>query len=258
MRVVADLAERYSFGELRVSHEQNLISPMCRKSIARRLENPEGQRHGDTQRRLADRHHRLPGRRFLLTANARSIPIANQIQARFDDWDYLHDLGEIQLNISGCMNSRGHHHVAHLGILGVDKDGKEWYQISLGGSDGTHLGGFSPSIGKIIGPSFAADKIVDAVQTIIPPTSTSARATNCSSTACAVSASRRSKPRSMVIEKCVKKEFKIHYELYFESTRRAGRLTLIRLSEGENPESVTVPAGQHIVPLAVWQATVIC
>lgn len=79
----------------------------------------------------------------------------------------MYDLGDIQLNISGCMNSCGHHHVAHLGILGVDKDGKEWYQISLGGSDGTHLGGFSPSIGKIIGPSFAAEKIVDAVEKII-------------------------------------------------------------------------------------------
>ena len=108
-----------------------------------------------------------PGGDFCSLANAKSIPIANAIQTRFNDWDYLHDLGEIQLNISGCMNSCGHHHVAHIGILGVDKDGKEWYQISLGGSDGTHLGGFVPSIGKVIGPSFAAENIVDAVETII-------------------------------------------------------------------------------------------
>ena len=168
MRVVADLAERYSFGELRVSHEQNLIlADVPQKHLLDVWQTLKDNGMATPNVGLLTDIIACPGGDFCSLANARSIPIANQIQARFDDWDYLHDLGEIQLNISGCMNSCGHHHVAHLGILGVDKDGKEWYQISLGGSDGTHLGGFSPSIGKIIGPSFAADKIVDAVQTII-------------------------------------------------------------------------------------------
>ena len=168
MRVVADLADQYSFGELRVSHEQNLILADVRQKdlydVWLTLKN-NGMATPNVG--LLTDIIACPGGDFCSLANARSIPIANEIQARFDDWDYLHDLGEIQLNISGCMNSCGHHHVAHLGILGIDKDGKEWYQVSLGGSDGTHLGGFSPSIGKIIGPSFSADKIVEAVSTII-------------------------------------------------------------------------------------------
>ena len=168
MRVVADLAERYSFGELRISHEQNLVlADVPQKDLLDVWQTLKDNGMATPNVGLLTDIIACPGGDFCSLANARSIPIANAIQARFNDWDYLYDLGDIQLNISGCMNSCGHHHVAHLGILGVDKDGKEWYQISLGGSDGTHLGGFSPSIGKIIGPSFAAEKIVDAVEKII-------------------------------------------------------------------------------------------
>ena len=168
MRVVADLAERYSFGELRISHEQNLVlADVPQKDLLNVWQTLKDNGMATPNVGLLTDIIACPGGDFCSLANARSIPIANAIQTRFNDWDYLYDLGDIQLNISGCMNSCGHHHVAHLGILGVDKDGKEWYQISLGGSDGTHLGGFSPSIGKIIGPSFAAEKIVDAVEKII-------------------------------------------------------------------------------------------
>ena len=168
MRVVADLADRYSFGELRISHEQNLVlADVPQKELLNVWQTLKDNGMATPNVGLLTDIISCPGGDFCSLANARSIPVANAIQARFDNWDYLYDLGDIQLNISGCMNSCGHHHVAHLGILGVDKDGKEWYQISLGGSDGTHLGGFSPSIGKIIGPSFAAEKIVDAVETII-------------------------------------------------------------------------------------------
>ena len=168
MRVVADLADAYSFGELRVSHEQNLIlADVPQKDLLNVWQTLKTHGMATPNVGLLTDIIACPGGDFCSLANAKSIPIANAIQTRFNDWDYLHDLGEIQLNISGCMNSCGHHHVAHIGILGVDKDGKEWYQISLGGSDGTHLGGFVPSIGKVIGPSFAAENIVDAVETIV-------------------------------------------------------------------------------------------
>ena len=99
---------------------------------------------------------------FCSLANAKSIPIANDIQKRFDDLDYLHDLGDISLNISGCMNSCGHHHVGNIGILGVDKDGQEWYQVTLGGEQG-----LDAAIGKVIGPSFFAEDMPDVIAKVI-------------------------------------------------------------------------------------------
>jgi sulfite reductase (NADPH) hemoprotein beta-component len=111
----------------------------------------------DLQHRHAHRHDCLPGRDLCALANARSIPIAAAITERFDDLDELHDIGDIDLHISGCINSCGHHHSGHIGILGVDKDGQEWYQVSLGGADGSTLSGPSTA-GKIIGPSFAATR----------------------------------------------------------------------------------------------------
>ena len=104
-----------------------------------------------------------PGLDFCSLANARSIPIAAQINERFDDLDYLYDLGEIQLKMSGCMNGCGHHSVGHIGILGVDKSGEEWYQITLGGS----TGGQDASLGEVIGPSVAYDEVVDTIERII-------------------------------------------------------------------------------------------
>jgi sulfite reductase (NADPH) hemoprotein beta-component len=107
-----------------------------------------------------------PGGDFCALANARSIPVAEQITERFADLDEQYDIGDIDLHISGCINSCGHHHSGHIGILGVDKDGAEWYQLTLGGSDGTLPSGASVP-GKVIGPSFAADEIADAIEAVI-------------------------------------------------------------------------------------------
>ena len=103
-----------------------------------------------------------PGGDFCSLANAKSIPIAEAIQRRFDDLDYLFDLGPIDLNISGCMNACGHHHVGHIGILGVDKSGSEWYQVSIGGSQGNDA-----VLGKVIGPSFAQHEMADVIEKLI-------------------------------------------------------------------------------------------
>jgi sulfite reductase (NADPH) hemoprotein beta-component len=166
--LVADLSERYGFGQVRVSHEQNLILPdvrvdqllaLWREARAAGLATPNIGLLTDI---IA-----CPGGDFCSLANAKSIPLAQAIQARFDDLDYLHDLGEINVNISGCMNSCGHHHVGHIGILGVDKDGDEWYQISIGGADGSAAGGGRNAIGRIIGPSFAQEQVSDVVQRLI-------------------------------------------------------------------------------------------
>jgi sulfite reductase (NADPH) hemoprotein beta-component len=136
MDAIADLADRYSFGELRVSHEQNLILADVRQRDLQRCGARRGARPRDAQHRPAHQHHRCPGGDFCSLANAKSIPVAQAIQERFDDLDYLHDIGELDLNISGCMNACGHHHVGHIGILGVDKNGEEWYQIEIGGNQG--------------------------------------------------------------------------------------------------------------------------
>ncbi len=168
MDLVADWAERYGFGEIRVTHEQNLVLPdvradrlhaLWRELRAAKLATPNIGLLTDI---IA-----CPGGDFCSLANAKSIPIAQAIQRRFDDLDYLHDLGEINLNISGCMNSCGHHHVGHIGILGVDKDGAEFYQVSLGGADGSDAGHGRVGIGKIIGPSFAADDIPGVVEQLL-------------------------------------------------------------------------------------------
>jgi sulfite reductase (NADPH) hemoprotein beta-component len=168
MECVADWSERFGFGELRVSHEQNLILPDVRVSDLHALW-VEARAHG-----LAAANQGLltdiiccPGGDFCSLANAKSIPIAEAIQRRFDDLDYLHDIGDLNLNISGCMNSCGHHHAGHIGILGVDKDGAEWYQVSIGGADGSAAGRGRSAIGKVIGPSFAAEAMPDVVARII-------------------------------------------------------------------------------------------
>jgi sulfite reductase (NADPH) hemoprotein beta-component len=107
-----------------------------------------------------------PGGDFCALANARSLPIAESIALRYQDLDELFDLGEVDLHISGCMNSCGHHHSGHIGVLGVDKDGREWYQVSLGGSDGSTLSGAAVP-GKVIGPSFAASEVADVVEALL-------------------------------------------------------------------------------------------
>ena len=160
---VADLAERYSFGEVRVSHEQNLILADVRKSDLFALwQEAKKADLASANIGLITNIICCPGGDFCSLANAKSIPIAADIQSRFEDLDYEHDLGPIDLNISGCINSCGHHHVGHIGILGVDKDGSEWYQVTLGGSQGLNA-----ALGKVIGRSFAADEVAEVVAKIV-------------------------------------------------------------------------------------------
>ena len=141
MDAVADLADRYSFGELRVSHEQNLIFADVQQSELLALWGElKALGFATPNIGLLTDIICCPGGDFCSLANAKSIPIAEAIQRRFDDLDYLHDIGELDLNISGCMNACGHHHVGHIGILGVDKNGEEWYQVSIGGDQGDARG----------------------------------------------------------------------------------------------------------------------
>ncbi len=167
MDAAADLSDRYSHGELRVSHDQNLLLPWVRESDLPALyEAAKAATFATPNIGLLTDMIVCPGGDFCALANARSIPVAAEITERFQDLDELWDIGDIDLHISGCINSCGHHHSGHIGVLGVDKDGSEWYQITLGGSDGSTLSGAAVP-GKVIGPSFAADEAADAVEAVI-------------------------------------------------------------------------------------------
>ncbi len=168
MQAIARIAERYSQEEIRVTHEQNLLLPHVPK------------KHLETvwleliELGLATANVGLitniiacPGGDFCSLANAKSLPLAKAIQNKFDDLDYQHDIGEIDLNISGCINSCGHHHVGHIGILGVDKQGEEWYQITLGGNQGTNANGINAAVGKIIGPSVKQADVPHFIERLI-------------------------------------------------------------------------------------------
>ncbi len=163
----AALAERFSAGELRVTHDQNLLLPWVPAHELRALwlAAREGGFATPNIGLLTDMIA-CPGGDLCALANARSIPIAAALAERFDDLDRLHDIGDIDLHISGCINSCGHHHSGHIGILGVDKDGSEWYQLTVAGSDGSTLSGAAVP-GKVIGPSFAAEEVPDAVEAVI-------------------------------------------------------------------------------------------
>jgi sulfite reductase (NADPH) hemoprotein beta-component len=163
----ADLADRFSAGEARVTHEQNLLLPWVNASELPALWQA-AQELGLARPNIGLLTDIIacPGGDFCALANARSIPIAESITQRYQDLDELFDLGDIDLHISGCMNSCGHHHSGHIGILGVDKDGREWYQVSLGGSDGSSLSG-NATPGKVVGPSFAASEVADVVEALI-------------------------------------------------------------------------------------------
>ena len=167
MDIAADLADRFSASELRVTHEQNLLLPWVHADDLPELW--QAARAAGLARPnigLLTDMITCPGGDYCSLANARSIPIAEAITERYQDLDELHDLGEIDLHISGCINSCGHHHSGHIGILGVDKDGKEWYQVSLGGADGSLLSG--PAMpGKTVGPSFSAAEVPDVVEALI-------------------------------------------------------------------------------------------
>jgi sulfite reductase (NADPH) hemoprotein beta-component len=163
MKAVAELADVYSFGEVRVSHEQNLIlADVKQADLYAVWQQAKAIGFATPNIGLLTDIVCCPGGDFCSLANAKSIPIAEAIQRRFDDLDYLFDLGPIDLNISGCMNACGHHHVGNIGILGVDKNGAEWYQVSIGGSQGN-----AASLGKVIGPSFAQAEMADVIEKII-------------------------------------------------------------------------------------------
>jgi sulfite reductase (NADPH) hemoprotein beta-component len=163
MDAIAVLADRYSFGELRVTHEQNLVfADVLQSDLHALWTKLKALGLATPNIGLLTDIVCCPGGDFCSLANAKSIPIAEAIQRRFDDLDYLHDLGDLELNMSGCMNACGHHHVGHIGILGVDKNGDEWYQVSLGGAQGNDA-----SLGKVIGPSFAAADVPDVIVRLV-------------------------------------------------------------------------------------------
>ena len=165
--IAADLADKFSAGEARVTHDQNLVLPWVH--VDQLPELWQAARKAGFARsnvRLLTDMIACPGGDFCSLANARSLPLSEAITRRYDDMDELHDLGEVDLHISGCINSCGHHHSGHIGILGVDKDGKEWYQITLGGSDGSALSG-APVAGKVVGPSFSATEVPDVIEAVL-------------------------------------------------------------------------------------------
>lgn len=163
MNLIADLADKYTFGEFRTTHEQNIsLVDVPQKNLFELWQTLE-------QHNMARAHIGFitdiiccPGGDFCSLANAKSIPISEAITRRFEDLDTIYNLGELDLNISGCMNACGHHHVGNIGILGVDKKGAEFYQITLGGN-----ANHDASIGDILGPSFAADAVPDVIEEIL-------------------------------------------------------------------------------------------
>ena len=163
MDAVADLADRFSFGELRVTHEQNVaLTDVAQRDLYALWQ--EARTHGLATANIGLLTDMIccPGGDLCALANARSVPVALAIEQAFDDLDYLHDLGELSLNLSGCMNSCGHHHVANIGVLGIDKHDEEWYQITVGGRQGN-----ATAIGKVIGPSFSAEEVPAVVKALI-------------------------------------------------------------------------------------------
>jgi sulfite reductase (NADPH) hemoprotein beta-component len=163
MEAIADWADRFSFGEIRITKEQNVVLADVKQADLHALwQLARAAGFATPNIGLLTDIIACPGGDFCSLANAKSIPIAEAIQRRFDDLDYVYDLGDVSLNISGCINSCGHHHIGNIGILGVDKDGSEWYQVSLGGEQGR-----GAQIGRVIGPSFSADEVPDVVSRII-------------------------------------------------------------------------------------------
>jgi len=167
MDAAAGLADRFSAGELRVTHEQNLLLPWVHhQDLPALWEAARDAGFATPNIGLITDMIACPGGDLCALANARSIPVAEAIRERFEDLDLQHDIGDVDLHISGCMNSCGHHHSGHLGILGVDKDGSEWYQLTIGGADGSRRAGPAQA-GRVVGPAFAADEVVDAVEAAV-------------------------------------------------------------------------------------------
>src|SRR6202790_2204424 len=165
--LVAGLSDRFSAGEARVTHTQNLVLPwVYADDLFALWEAARDAGLASANVRLLTDMIACPGGDFCALANARSIPVAEAITERYQDLDELNDIGEIDLHISGCINSCGHHHSGHIGILGVDKDGKEWYQVTLGGSDGSATSGAAQP-GKVIGPSFSAPEVPEVIESVL-------------------------------------------------------------------------------------------
>jgi sulfite reductase (NADPH) hemoprotein beta-component len=163
LETIADLADRYSFGELRATHNQNVVLTDVNESDLLELWQ-QAKDSGLATPNIGTINDMIccPGGDYCSLANAKSIPVAEAIQRKFSDLDYVYDLGDLELNISGCMNACGHHHIGHIGILGVDKKGKEWYQIQLGGSANKNA-----SLGKVLGPSLSRDQITDGIEKLL-------------------------------------------------------------------------------------------
>ena len=163
LETIADLADRYSFSELRATHNQNVVLTDVIESDLFSLWQ-QAKESGLATPNIGTINDMIccPGGDYCSLANAKSIPVAEAIQRKFSDLDYVYDLGDLELNISGCMNACGHHHIGHIGILGVDKKGKEWYQIQLGGSANKNA-----SLGKVLGPSLSRDQITDGIEKLL-------------------------------------------------------------------------------------------
>ncbi|MBT5331356.1 MAG: nitrite/sulfite reductase [Porticoccaceae bacterium] len=160
---IADLADKYSLGEVRTTHEQNMVLADVAKDQLFELWQ-DCKKLGFASPTIGTLNDMIccPGGDFCSLANAKSIPVAEALQRKFDDLDYLYDLGDLSLNISGCMNACGHHHVGHVGVLGVDKKGEEWYQIQLGGDQGKNA-----SLAKVLGPSFSRDEVPEIIEKLL-------------------------------------------------------------------------------------------
>jgi sulfite reductase (NADPH) hemoprotein beta-component len=163
LETIADLADRFSFGELRSTHNQNivltdvLVSELFELWELARAAGLATPNIGTINDMIC-----CPGGDYCSLANAKSIPVAEAIQRKFDDLDYVYDLGDLELNISGCMNACGHHHIGHIGILGVDKKGEEWYQIQIGGSASKDA-----ALAKVLGPSLSREAVTDSIEKLL-------------------------------------------------------------------------------------------
>lgn len=163
LETIADLADRFSFGELRSTHNQNIVLTdvlVCELFELWELARAAGlatPNIGTINDMIC-----CPGGDYCSLANAKSIPVAEAIQRKFDDLDYVYDLGDLELNISGCMNACGHHHIGHIGILGVDKKGEEWYQIQIGGSASKDA-----ALAKVLGPSLSREAVTDSIEKLL-------------------------------------------------------------------------------------------
>jgi sulfite reductase (NADPH) hemoprotein beta-component len=163
LEYLADLADEFSFGEIRISHQQNVVlADVAQEQLYSLWQKLDTQSLASPNLGLLTDMICCPGGDFCALANAKSIPIAESIQRKFNDFAELKDIGEVNINISGCMNACGHHHVGNIGILGVDKKGEEFYQVSLGGSSRNEA-----SLGRVLGPSFAQEDIPEVIRKIV-------------------------------------------------------------------------------------------